>query len=101
MAVTNERRNEILYWLACALLLGIIAFGLTAPLLTIGRYIPLDPNEGWNAYFGDAAIHGGVLYPPADALITNNYPPLSFYIVGAIGYLTGDSIFAGRAVALL
>ena len=68
---------------------------MIGPLLAIGRYIPLDPNEGWNAYFADAAIHGGVLYPPADALITNNYPPLSFYIVGAIGHLTGDTIFAG------
>jgi len=49
--------------------------------------LPLDPNEGWNAYFADAAIHGGVLYPAADALITNNYPPLSFYLVGAAGLL--------------
>jgi 6-pyruvoyl-tetrahydropterin synthase related domain len=99
--VTHKRFNDALYWCACALLLGIVAFGMTKPLLSIGRFIPLDPNEGWNAYFGDAAIRGGVLYPPADALITNNYPPLSFYIVGAIGHLTGDNIFAGRVVALL
>ncbi len=71
------------------------------PLLSIGRYMPLDPNEGWNAYFADAAIHGGVLYPPADALITNNYPPLSFYLVGAVGQLMGDNIFAGPVIALL
>lgn len=90
-----------LYWCAGVLLLSVVVFGMTGPLLAIGRYIPLDPNEGWNAYFADAAIHGGVLYPPADALITNNYPPLSFYIVGAIGHLTGDTIFAGRVLALL
>jgi hypothetical protein len=99
--VKTHRINDTLYWLAAALLLGVVAFGMTGPLLAIGRYIPLDPNEGWNAYFADAAIKGGVLYPPADALITNNYPPLSFYIVGAVGRLTGDPIFAGRAIALL
>lgn len=90
-----------MYWSACALLAGVVVFGSIRPLLSIGRYLPLDPNEGWNAYFADAAITGGTLYPPADALITNNYPPLSFYIVGALGSLSGDNIFAGRAIALL
>lgn len=100
MSPPHRHFNTAVFWCACALLLGVVVFGMTAPLLTLGRFIPLDANEGWNAYFGDTAIHGGVLYPPADALITNNYPPLSFYIVGGIGYLTGNSIFAGRAVAL-
>jgi hypothetical protein len=99
--VKPNRINDALYGCAVALLLGVVAFGMTGPLLGMRRYIPLDPNEGWNAYFADAAVHGGVLYPPADALITNNYPPLSFYIVGFIGNLTGDNIFAGRGVALL
>jgi len=99
--VKDRRINTALYWGACALLAGVVVFGLIRPLLSIGRYLPLDPNEGWNAYFADAAISGGTLYPPADALITNNYPPLSFYIVGAIGHLTGDNIFAGRVIALV
>jgi hypothetical protein len=99
--VKANRINDRLYCCAGVLLLSVAVFGITGPLLAMGRYIPLDPNEGWNAYFADAAIHGGVLYPPADALITNNYPPLSFYIVGAIGHLTGDNIFAGRVLALL
>ena len=97
----NDRRiNTTLFWSAGALLAGVVVAGLIRPLLSIGRYLPLDPNEGWNAYFAAAAIHGGVLYPPADALITNNYPPLSFYIVGALGSVTGDNIFAGRFIAL-
>jgi 4-amino-4-deoxy-L-arabinose transferase-like glycosyltransferase len=41
------------------------------------------------------------LYPPSDKLITNNYPPLSFYLVGAVGRLLGDNIIAGRFVSLL
>jgi hypothetical protein len=100
-AAANERFNSAVFWSACALLFGIIAFGMIKPSLTLGRFIPLDPNEGWNAYFGEAAIDGSRLYPPRDSLITNNYPPLSFYVVGGIGYLTGDNIFAGRVIALL
>lgn len=90
-----------LYWCALALLAGVVACGLVKPLLMLGRFIPIDPNEGWNAYFGMRAIGGGPLYPPAASLLTNNYPPLSFYIVGAVGHVTGDNIFAGRVIALL
>ncbi len=57
------------------------------------------PNEGWNAYFEEAAIKGERLYPTPDQLITNNYPPLSFYAVGLVGRLLGDPIVAGRWLA--
>jgi hypothetical protein len=97
---TTRRPDGALHWLACGLLLGVVVFGIIGPVLTLLRFIPLDPNEGWNAYFSDAAMRGAVLYPPADALITNNYPPLSFYIVGAFGHLIGNNIFAGRLIAL-
>ena len=40
------------------------------------------------------------LYPSADQLIANNYPPLSFYIVGAFGRLIGDPVLAGRLLSL-
>jgi uncharacterized membrane protein len=40
------------------------------------------------------------LYPSHDKLITNNYPPLSFYIVGALGWLIGDMVLAGRLLSL-
>jgi hypothetical protein len=90
-----------LYWCAVALLAGVVILGLVKPLLTLGRFVPLDANEGWNAYFALKAVDGGQLYPPVGSLITNNYPPLSFYLVGALGYLLGDNIFAGRVIALL
>jgi len=54
------------------------------------------PNEGWNAYFQEAAIKGERLYPQPDQWITNNYPPLSFYVVGLVGKFLGDPILAGR-----
>jgi hypothetical protein len=40
------------------------------------------------------------LYPPLTALNANNYPPLSFYVVGGLGRFTGDHVIAGRAVTL-
>lgn len=62
--------------------------------------IQIDNNEGWNGYFADIAIHGGRLYPKADQLLTNNYPPLSFYMVGACSRIVGDTILAGRLLSL-
>ena len=70
-------------------------------LLTLQLAVPLDPNEGWNAYWSNAAIKGEALYPAASAYLVNNYPPLSFYAVGAVGRLLGDNIFAGRLISLV
>ena len=62
--------------------------------------IDINWNEGWNAYWADAAMGRMPLYPSPNQLITNNYPPLSFYIVGAFGRLIGDPILAGRLLSL-
>ena len=62
--------------------------------------VEIENNEGWNAYFADAAMGKMSLYPSADQLITNNYPPLSFYIVGLVGRLVGDPVLAGRLLSL-
>jgi hypothetical protein len=93
--------SNLTYWIGLALIGAAIASGLIEPLLTVTRYIPRDPNEGWNALFSEVAMRGGDLYPAPGGTIFNNYPPLSFYIVGVIGRLMGDNIFAGRTVALL
>ena len=63
--------------------------------------VEIENNEGWNAYFADAAMGKMPLYPSADQLITNNYPPLSFYIVGLVGRFIGDPVLAGRLVSLV
>jgi hypothetical protein len=94
-------RNRLAYGAGFTLLAAAIAAGLIEPLLTLRRFVPLDPNEGWNAFFAQIAMRGGDLYPAPGSLIVNNYPPLSFYVVGAAGRLLGDNIFAGRLVALL
>jgi len=75
--------------------------GLGRCIAIAGLHVPLDPNEGWNAYHALHAMSGGGLYPPRDSFLFNNYPPLSFYIVGALGSLIGDNIVAGRILSLL
>jgi len=56
-------------------------------------------NEGWNAFHAASWLHGGPLYYPASALITDNYPPLSFIAVAGLMHLIPDAVFAGRALA--
>jgi hypothetical protein len=74
--------------------------GFARAVAIVPLHVPLDPNEGWNAYHAAAAMAGHGLYPDASGLMTNNYPPLSFYLVGFLGRLTGDDIVAGRIVSL-
>lgn len=60
----------------------------------------ININEGWNAYYADAVRAGTALYPSPDQLITNNYPPLSFYALAVFSGLFDNPIFAGRALSL-
>jgi len=82
-------------------LLGLICLAaLWRVILVIGLHVPLDPNEGWNAYHAAAAMGAGSLYPGPQTYMINNYPPLSFYVVGTLGALVGDNIIAGRIISL-
>jgi len=63
-----------------------------------GLRLPLDPNEGWNAYHAAAAISGAPALSRSQSFMIDNYPPLSFYLVGALGRVLGDYILAGRIV---
>ena len=76
------------------------AIGLLRVVSTIGLMLPFDPNEGWNAYYAVAAMTGGSPYPSLHSFMTNNYPPLSFYIVGVLGGAIGDMIVGGRLLSL-
>lgn len=69
--------------------------------LAIPVLAPLDPNEGWNAAHALSLLAGHGLYPPAQSLMVNNYPPLSFHLVAALTKLTGDAVVAGRILSLL
>jgi len=79
----------------------IAAWSFAWPVYRAFLNVEIENNEGWNAYFADAAMGKMPLYPSADQLITNNYPPLSFYIVGLVGRLVGDPVLAGRLLSLV
>ncbi|MGO9173280.1 MAG: hypothetical protein ACLP7P_15140 [Rhodomicrobium sp.] len=78
----------------------LAAIFLAWPVWRIGLPLELSRNEPWNAWFTDRILNGGSPYPSADELIVNNYPPLSFYLTALAAKLTGDTILAGRLIAL-
>lgn len=84
-----------------ALLATLTAYFLVWPIWRIPFPIEIAWNEGWNAYFADAAGGNGTLYPSPDTLIVNNYPPLSFYAFGWAEKLFGDALYIGRVVSIL
>ena len=79
----------------------IAAWSFAWPVYRAFLNVEIQNNEGWNAYFADAAMGRVPLYPSPDQLITNNYPPLSFYMVGLVGRLVGDPVLAGRLLSLV
>ena len=40
------------------------------------------------------------MYPPADAFIFNNYPPLSFVVIGALARFGGDVVVIRRLISV-
>src|ERR1700716_1241342 len=87
-----------------AMLIGVFglccAAGLYHAAAPVNLRVPFDPDEGWNAYLQSRAVSGEALYPASDSFLINNYPPLSFYLIGGLGALLGDNIVAGRIVSL-
>jgi len=93
----HARYLSVIEWM----LYAIAAWSFAWPVYRAFLNIEIENNEGWNAYFADAAMGRMPLYPSADQLITNNYPPLSFYIVGLVGRFVGDPVLAGRLLSLV
>lgn len=87
------------------LCLGLLIAGLVllawTPLSLILSKFPQGFNEGWNAYWAIKAIAGQALYPPPDDLLVNNYPPLSFYLIGYLSQFTHDAILTGRVLSCI
>jgi hypothetical protein len=99
--VTTKADHPRYLGMAEWMLYVIAAWSFAWPVYRAFLNVEIQPNEGWNAYFADAAMGEMPLYPSADQLITNNYPPLSFYIVGLVGRLVGDPVLAGRLLSLV
>ena len=98
IASVPSRLSTVLIWTIAAL----AALFLVWPVWRAFFPMEIWGNEGWNAYHADAAMRGAAgLYPPNDGLIANNYPPLSYYVVGWLGRLFGDPLYVGRVVSIL
>jgi hypothetical protein len=88
--------------------LNVIFAVAVAPLVAsqIARIFfrqPINYNEGWNVMFVSRLLSGAPLYGPIDVLPLTpmNYPPLSFFIVGAFSRATGDILLTGRIVTVI
>jgi hypothetical protein len=87
---------------AGTLIVGVLAvLALVWPLARLPIHYPIEGNETWNALLAGRAMGEGELYPSIHGTVLNNYPPLSFYVVGLAGRLVGDNIVAGRLISLL
>jgi hypothetical protein len=88
--------------LGIAFLVLVVAAQLLWPLVHLPFRSSAMYNKGWNAVHAARAMSGQPLYPSNESFMFNNYPPLSFYIVGLAGRPMGeDAIMAGRIISLL
>ncbi len=82
-------------------LLGLALVLAAYPLVRSFWDFEIDMNEGWEAWYQLRAMAGSSLYATSSPLMFNNYPPLSFYIVGALARMTGgDPVLAGRLLSM-
>lgn len=86
---------------AIVILAGLAALYVAWPIRRMLLPLEIDSNEPWNAYHTDKVLAGSSLYPDPGGLVLNNYPPLSFYLVGAISKLGIDPLYVGRALSLI
>ena len=94
-------RDRGVRFLAWATLLGGCSLGMMRVVLTLPRHVPLNYNEGWNAYHAADVINGFSPYLTGRPYFFNNYPPLSFFAVAAATRIVHDPIVAGRWLALV
>jgi hypothetical protein len=83
----------------CLLLVLLAATLVAAHFCAYRAFLPIeiDPNEAWNAWQSKALGH---LYPAADALIINNYPPFYFYLLSAFDRHGIEPVYAGRVLSM-
>ena len=84
-----------------ALVAGLLAAASIAVVYCCYRAslpLEIDPNEAWNAWQSKSIAH---LYPEADALTINNYPPLYFYLLHGAALLGAEEVYTGRVISLL
>jgi Dolichyl-phosphate-mannose-protein mannosyltransferase len=98
-AAPNDLRMP--WRIAFALLAVLAIFELWYPLARIPAQYSINYNEGFNTQLAHAAVSGVRLYGSPPQFVYTTYPPLSFYLIGALGTILGNIDMAGRWVALL
>jgi hypothetical protein len=98
----DARRTAARPLTAALIVLAILCgFYLAWPVWRAFFPLELDIDEPWNAYHADEVAAGRTLYPAPTSLVTNNYPPLSFYLVGSIASVGFDALYVGRILSIL
>ncbi len=95
--LTGDARRP--YRLTVRALLGLALVLLAYPLARAFWDFEIDNTEGWNAFLQVRAIAGLPIYDTGSPFFFNNYPPLSFYVAGALSTLVGDVNLAGRLIS--
>ena len=88
-------------WLAA--MFALVVLGTTWIAWRASFPMEINFNEPWNAWLSDLAMQPDKLYPPRDALVMNNYPPLSRLIMHVFAELPifSNALYAGRAISLV
>jgi hypothetical protein len=98
MRLLTERR---LFAALCVVIGLCIAIQAAFPLAILPLHVSWNNNEGWDAYWQARAVAGQPIYTDQASPLTNNYPPLSFFLVGWLGNAIGDMVVAGRLLGLM
>ena len=85
---------------AIALLAGAILLVLQNVIAIPFLFFERNYNEGWNVYNTQRFFSGAVVYDD-NLWRVNNYPPVSFLVVGAFDRAVGGLLSSGRLVALM
>ncbi|MET3970308.1 hypothetical protein [Bradyrhizobium sp. S3.9.1] len=88
-------------FLCVGILAMLASYFLVWPVWRAQFPIEIWFTESWNAFHQDIAAAGLPLYPGSDQLVVNNYPPLSFLVIGELGKLFGDNLYVGRVLSFV
>jgi hypothetical protein len=84
---------------AIVLLVGSLLLALQS-LISIPFVFERNYNEGWNIYNTQRFFTHEIVYDD-NLWRVNNYPPVSFLVVGGVDLVVGDLLRSGRLVALV
>ncbi len=97
LVIARIKPDKVILAVLIAALLAAASTAIVFCCYRASLPLEIDPNEAWNAW-QSKSLAG--LYPTADALTVNNYPPLYFYLLHAFSSLGVEEIYAGRAISV-